>query len=374
MNVLSASRKLFTPVSKFQRLQGRGTTSAKPPEVVASVGRRYGRQQIQRLLPGHLPSTSIARNERAVPLFQAHQTMSYPHFQPRLAEAPGSQIAHLCLPRRFIPSNEHDKRFLIFYLAKLNTNPTCILYLVPPRCQHSPIPVAFGTTPPAIRYPHASEPHVEALHAWLCGDTSSAWTWSSGASKVPAMGEDSFSTAHHIATYELPNMAQNGNLCQMGKIRTFETARCLELWLIRAGLVPRKERSRSSSSWNQKFGFKWCQEMWCFWEPFSTRYPPCQNQAQQGLLSLLRFESGSSSIGSLQDTQMPGVLLWLNIPFKVSSQMFRPKLFLAIFEKKQNKMGPLDGHQTIEHAMALYCIVLCSVLIYIYILYRYILL
>lgn len=62
---------------------------------------------------------------------------------------------------------------------------------------------------------------------------------------------------------------------------------------------------------------------------------------------------------------MPGVLLWLNIPFKVSSQMFRPKLFLAIFEKKQNKMGPLDGHQTIEHAMALYCIVLCSVLIYI---------
>ena len=94
-----------------------------------------------------------------VPLFQAHQTMSYPHFQPRLAEAPGSQIAHLCLPRRFIPSNEHDKRF-IFYLAKLNTNPTFILYLVPPRCQHSPIPVAFGTTPPAIRYPHASEPHV----------------------------------------------------------------------------------------------------------------------------------------------------------------------------------------------------------------------
>lgn len=134
-------------------------------------------------------------------------------------------------------------------------------------------------------------PCFSALHAWLCGDTSSAWTWSSGASKVPAMGEDSFSTAHHIATYELPNMAQNGNLCQMGKIRTFETARCLELWLIRAGLVPRKERSRSSSSWNQKFGFKWCQEMWCFWEPFSTSYPPCQNQAQQGLLSLLRFYS-----------------------------------------------------------------------------------
>ena len=80
---------------------------------------------------------------------------------------------------------------------------------------------------------------------------------------------------------------------------------------------------------------------------------------QQGLLSrLLRFESASSSIGLLQDTQMPGVLLWLNIPFKVSSAMLRPKLFLAHLRKKKNNMGPLDGHQTIEHAMA--CILYSS--------------
>ena len=143
----------------MSRVLGRGTTSAKPPEVVASVVAAY----VATDSAGYRPSPRLPSHEtNFVPLFQAHQTMSYPHFQPRLAEAPGSQIAHLCLPRRFIPSNEHDKRFLIFYFAKLNTNPTFILYLVPPRCQHSPIPVAFGTTPTGIRYPHASEPHVEA--------------------------------------------------------------------------------------------------------------------------------------------------------------------------------------------------------------------
>lgn len=137
---------------------GRGTTSAKPPEVVASVG-GFPRPATDSAV-ATLPSPRLPSHETNEPcLCSKLIKRCLIHTSSRAWLKPGSQIAHLCLPRRFIPSNEHDKRF-IFYLAKLNTNPTFILYLVPPRCQHSPIPVAFGTTPPGIRYPHASEPHV----------------------------------------------------------------------------------------------------------------------------------------------------------------------------------------------------------------------